>query len=263
MLKKYIYMYAILIKRPALVILLLLTYTSHAQQAASDFVKINKAYQGLRSLDMKVEYTLYKSWSSAEVLESEKGEIRKKGVYNFYTRVGTTETFQNKDYFFIVNHDDRQMLLLDVFRAGRKDAPQLLFNEIDTLLKFCSSVNFSREASGLHAYTLNFSQGMEYGKLKIVFDPSTYYISKICFYFNKPVQILSAQGEELEYKARLEINYSGMRGNARLLDIDFTYDKYLFQEKGILQLRDTYRSYTFMNQLSNKSAGKKQKGTTQ
>lgn len=233
-----------------LVLTLLSALIVHAQDAVKDFVLINKAYENARSYKMNVNYTLYKSWTSAEILQTQSGEVKWKSNKQMYTRIGESETYRFADYMMQVDNQSKRVLLMAVVDNDNyieDKTPSI--GRIDTLLKVCKKVEYTKESKENAAYLLTFDKKFDYGKVKVVFNPKTYLITQLIFFYNTAVQIPEG-AETIDYITRLHIDYSQISLKSKIPDNELNYAKYLVNNKGKLELRKEYTTYSFADQYT-------------
>lgn len=220
-----------------------------AQTASKDFVLINEAYAKAKSVSMQVNYTLFKSWSSNDILQKQTGEMKWKGPNQLYTRIGESETFRFSDYLMSVNHENKRVMLMAVVGNDNNSQSKTSFGKIDTLLKFCKTVDYSKEPDGNAAYTLTFDKKYELGKVKITFNTKTWFITQLIFFYNLPLQMPEG-AETVEYITRLQIDYTNISTRAAISDTELSYNKYILMKNNKPELRKEFSAYTFSDQYS-------------
>ena len=220
-----------------------------AQTASKDFVLINEAYSKAKSVSMQVNYTLYKSWFSNDILQKQSGEMKWKTANQMYSRMGESETFRFSDYLMSVNHENKRIILMAVIGTDNSSQSKTSMGKIDTLLKFCKTVEYTKEPEGHAAYTLTFDKKYEFGKVKITFNTKTWFITQLIFFYNLPLQMPEG-AETVEYITRLQIDYSNISTRAAISDADLSYNKYILLQNNKPELRKEFSSYTFSDQYS-------------
>lgn len=221
-----------------------------AQQAAIDFARMNKSYENIKGCKMNVKYTLYKSWTSNEILQTLNGEVKWKSASKTYYRIGTSETFRFNDYMMQVDNENKRILLFYVIDDNMGKAQMVpSAGGIDTLLKTCIKTEFTKETQNQSSYILTFNKKHEYSKVKIVFNSKSYIINQLIFFYNTPVQV--AEGAEtVDYVTRLQIDYQSISTKTKISDNELDYSKYIIYSKGKLELKKEFSDYTFIDQYS-------------
>lgn len=211
-----------------------------AQNAKEDFLKINKAYLN-RSLSMKVHYEVFKKWEDNVPLEKEEGEIKTNGIYK-YTKTGNIETVQNKDYYVIVDHEDKQISLLGTMGQEPKPDERLIMINLDSAIQSCTQVEFHKENKQQNSYTLVFPIS-EYQKVKIIFNKNTFLIEKMILHYREAEEY----DDDSKFPPRLEITYYDIDTNPTFAEDTFTSNRFLKKENKKYYCRDEYKGYKLTN----------------
>lgn len=167
-----------------------------------------------------------------------------------YTRIGESEIFRFADYMMQVDNQSKRVLLMAVVdnnNSSQDNAPSI--GRIDTLLKVCKKVEYVRESKENGSYLLTFDEKFEYGKVKIVFNTNSHLISQLVFFYNTTVQIPEG-AETIDYITRLQIDYTQISLKSKISDNEVNYAKYLINNKGKLELRKEYATYSFADQYT-------------
>lgn len=225
-------------------------WSSVAQNAKDDFLKINQAYQKHTVLHMKMKYEVYKNEQSITPLQTELGEVKLNGSSK-YTKISNIETLENNDYTMIVDGNDRHISLLK--KKIEKNSPaintDLMKMNLEKLLEQCEKVEYKKEAGNKSSYLLLMPAG-EYSRVKIIFNSSTFLIEKMVLYYSQKENLEALEGAEKE-APRLEITYYEVNTRPAFTSKEFAVENYLQKESGKWKGKGMYAGYTVYDSMNN------------
>lgn len=233
-----------------------------AQDAVTDFVKINEFFANHQKLSFNMVYTLYESDISDKILEQTTGLMKQDSML-VYSMSDSMETISNIDYSVFVDNMDKTISISKQQLAERKTKVSPV--EISELLKLCSDVKYKKENNKQASYTLSFEQA-EYTKIVIYFNTSTFFTDKFVFFF-RDASILEEElvvennnlnknikREEKEKPApRLEMAIKNLNTKPVFTKETFTYDSYLEIKDGKFIGKGKYADYEVRDLYTNMS----------
>lgn len=210
-----------------------------AQDAQSDFKRINDAYAKLQSTSAKVTYRLYESGQSVPV-QTTVGEMSFAQDYRYYHIDGIEIIYEGAHKNLYVNHD-AQVIYYNG-KVGRDPAtPE---PDIAAALKVCDRVE--REDLGAKGirYTLSFhSAPVEFNTIVLTISADNNLISELEVRYNTVTETYPADGPQItRLRMTYAYNQAGLEKPRRISD-------YLsLQDKTTASLHSTYQTYRFINQ---------------
>ena len=216
----------------------------YAQIAKEDFKKVNDAYRNTMNLSMDVTYKLYESYKSTTPKDILTGSFKKQDN-NILSNLLKIETMQNTKYKIIVDAANKILVVAD---------PQHYMNnaitvDIDSVLAFCSSVDYRETGQKLKVYKLNFDNiFFEYNSIEIFINKYTYFLDKLTLYFRDAVSIDKNDPDSPKEKPRLEIAYSSVNKDPKFGKNLFSEKKYIDINDGKFTCSALYKNYQLINQ---------------
>ena len=224
-------------------LLVFLTGNIHAlkaQDVKADVRKITEAYKNAKWLSMDVEYSLYKSHTSAMAAESEKATLRlSKELY--YYKAGPIELIKTAKLSLMVDHSSQALVL------GPSDFKQLrkpVDMDLDSILSQYKSVEYRKQDGESASYNFTFNTG-QYTSVKVIFNTRTFLIERMIMNYAKPLE-----DEGFTQQApRLEIIYRNTSTRTPFKEDIYSEKQYLTRVKGKYTVKPKFRHYSFVNQL--------------
>lgn len=226
---------------------LLLPHISAAQSIAEEWNAIREAYGQATSLTFDQTYHLYASRTSTEPVEELAGEVRKSDQC-LYQKVGPIQTMETTTYFFKIDHDQREMVVLGR-NSGESSLQALPTEGLDSLLENVADVKRSVTGANEVKYTLSGipGNGMIAG-YELYFNTQTNWVTRLVLYYR------SANGwietDEAD-SPRLEITYMNYRTQEPVSCEELDYTNYMTYDHGNWRPVSAYQSYHVINQLLN------------
>lgn len=230
-------------------ILICLSGVNQAQDAKSDFTKINLRYNESKNLNMKVCYELFQDYTSIVPFQKMDGLVKRKGDNMIY-KLGPLEVMHNKRFEVIANDEFKQIAMLEHKTKLFEWDEKLFLTRFDQTLQVYEKVNFSSKKNA-GVYDIK-TKGGQFTRIIIEFDKKTYAINKMVLYY-RDAQILNEYGTGKKDTPRIEITYSDINLNANLPDGDFSESKYVAYSGGKYTCTSPYKGYKLKVELFNKN----------
>ena len=211
---------------------------SRAQNAADDFLKINRAYEKHVTLSMDLVYNYYPDHTTGKISETEAGHIDRDGAQIHYT-LSDAETVQNDKYYTSVDHENKLIVVSERYKPSRT---RLMEVNIDSMLSFCSKVEYAEAGGGQKKYTLSFSS-YTYDEIEIVFDAESYLIGKLVLYYHDPVKTDEEDETGTAYAPRIEILYQNIKTEPVFEPNAFSETRFVYMENGQFKCKPDYKEY--------------------
>ncbi|PKP22737.1 MAG: hypothetical protein CVU05_02625 [Bacteroidetes bacterium HGW-Bacteroidetes-21] len=218
----------------------------NAQNASSDFKKINSAYLKT-SYTADVCYSVFQSSADITPLQSETGYYKlNASEKKTCMKLGQYYLINTPDFSFTLNSIEK-FISFSKNKANTKlnsnsyKNTELMLKMVDTLLHYSKSVKYNEISSKLGEYIL-FPGFGDYNKVRIRFDRYNFLITEIEFFYKRNQNLTNIAGKEA--KPRLKIVYSNIVVNPTFTKDDFSYLQYLNESDGKYSLKSSYSNYT-------------------
>lgn len=200
-------------------------------QPAVELKKISDRFNTPASYSADLVYAYYDTYITQEAGEKMNGKYIKKNT-STYLKIGYTETVTTDSYIFSVDHEDKNIEILERKKKTGKPSNPLSF-KLDTLLKLKHTIRPIQSNAGIGIYEIE-SDFMEYEKVQIHFNKKTYDMVKMVLFFSTQMEeefIEHEGGFEVVEKEgtapRLEISYNNIKVNEEISDEVFSYNKFV------------------------------------
>lgn len=223
-----------------------------AQNADSDFKKINEAYLTNKNISMKIVYEIFKDYKSSKPFKSESGELKQNGFLQ-YKRTGNIETIQTTKYFLSVNHDQKVISLSSLHVVDTVNFLSQFYDPkvVSYYLAKCKEKKFHKENSRLNSYYLEMADSNQ-DAIKIYFNSKTFFVEKLVMYFRRKINV-EQNSDGVKQRPRIEITYYDIELNKTYKLEEFAYDKFLYQ-KGVKWLaKQQYEAYKVYYSMPSKN----------
>lgn len=248
--KKYI-MYALL---------LVVSSGMKAQDYIADYKKAFSIFEA-PSYEMKMEYLLYPTYSSTQVIEREYIHIKKEGEQYNVDQFGV-KAIQNNEYVLVIA-EDYNLIAIDrkPEKADNKkidpETQQKLDNVLEELTKKLGldTLNFQNSEptykvenatndKGERVYTFTFESG-KYEKMIVYFTNDTK-LKKQIMYYREPVEIEIGKFS----KVRVQINFLNQVLNPNFKDNQFSISQYVsIKDNEVVKALGKYSDFDVINHL--------------
>ncbi len=228
-------------KKILIAIFLLAGYLVPAQDAKTDFEKINRMYYQSEQLRMDVRYDLFFD-NEVKPADSESG-VYKRNKNEYYLKQAGNEMLVTGEHLIAVDHSSKVMIVETA--KGHVNPANPLKMDLDSLLRFYEKIEFYKTGARqeLSAYRFSFKNGL-YQSIEVVFDPATFYVKEIISLYREKMP----DAANVNRKARLRMSFSGM-GTTSVFDNDFKPSHYVTAGKNKLVPAAAYTNYKLLTNL--------------
>lgn len=215
-------------------------------KARADFKKVNRLYASTVSYSLDIQYLVFDNHTAGNMVEQKAGKYVKSGERS-YMQVLNTETIINKERTIVMNHEDKFILISDT--KPLQISP--LQTNVDTMLKWCSSIRVKETGSAERQYTLFFSEKeeIEFSKIEVVINLNDYSIRKLVLCYNQEMPLDENDYYAKEKKPRLEIVYKAFKPATSVNTALFTESTYVSYTNSTYKGIGKYAAYEVINQL--------------
>lgn len=178
--------------------------TSPIEKTKADLKKTNLLYASTPSFSMDIQYAVFDSHVGGNLVEQKTGTYVKHESMS-YSKILNIETIINPKTTVIVNHDDKFIVITDT----KKIELSPLQTNLDSLLKWCSSIKMQDIGVTERRYTMSFTEEEEdeFSKIELAINLSNNSIKKMTLYYNQEMPLTENDYYAKEKKPRLEITY--------------------------------------------------------
>lgn len=226
-----------------LVILLALSVSVlQAQDAKTDFKRINDTYLALEKISMSVNYELF---FDNDKMRSDKEEgLYRRDKNQYYMKQAGNEMLITEKHMVMIDNESKTII---VDRSkGRTTAMSPLPAELDSIMSFYDKIEFYKTGANnaLSAYTFKLKKG-PYANVTVVFDPATMLIKEIV---NTYREKMPDQKNKLR-TARLKTVFTPIPAGVQTGELNIS--NYVTSTNNKLMLTNKYKSYKLLTNLKN------------
>lgn len=206
-----------------------------------DLVKVNEVFLTAPAYTIQSTYTLY-TGAAITPTETFKGTIKKDGA-NMYYKLGQTEIFINDKKQFLIQHTEKLAVINPNYSGDDKNYNlQVVGDKIDALKKLTDNIKYA-ESNGVASFKYYTKSGQPL--LELYYNKTTYYITKMVVF--KQLDDLSNKGQAGKENYKIIIEYNSVQlGTKNITPSDFSFDKYVVNDRGIYKLKPSYNQYTLV-----------------
>lgn len=202
--------------------------------------KINERILEARHYSCEMSYQIFNAHNDSQAMETISGYYRRSGS-NEHSMLLGIETIQNEDERVVVDTSGQSIVLI-----APVVKPQLIEENLQLALASCNNILL---VSGTGQSILRFlpdERSMTNIKsMEIVYDNDKFFIRSITMcYTNTPIP-----GFDKVTNPKVVIAYSNI-STSHIPNSEFKIDPYLEKKNNTYKVTDTYKDYTFFNQLS-------------
>ncbi len=227
-------------------VLILLTTCSvlgFTQKPKEYFQRINENYAGLSSMQMMLNYKLYRGTNSNDIVDEYFNTICI-SENTSYRKVYTDEIIRRDDLTIVLDHEFKTIQLINSVANEMSviDDQQLKQN-----LKNCKDIRIREKEQSIEI-GLVFQDGLSlpFGKAVVTVDKN-YWIQKIVFYYNIQLNFSQDSFNPDYGQPRLEIDYTDLKKKWKDKEGITQIDKYLTLEDGVYKPTDLYKGYEIID----------------
>jgi len=188
---------------------------------------IHSNYEGLSSLELALDYKLYRGYQSNDVLESY-SSVYKRVENRSYRRIGNTEFVTVGDVSLNINHENRNMFV------SKAIAEKPLDMDVNETLKWCRDVKVKEQKEGINL-RLVLAEGTDipYAAIEVKMDKKCW-IEQVVFFYAVQVDFSGTYfDKDLDYP-RLEVTYQKVKKRYK------DKENLLSMERFIVPVNDSY-----------------------
>lgn len=166
-----------------------------------DYLKKIKAnYEGIESLEIQMQYKLYKGYVSNQLFQSYNSIYYKDGA-STYRKIDQTEIIGNEKMTVKINHSEKAIMLSSPMPASAFDA------DLEGTIAFCSDILVARGAKETTiSMLIKAKTDLPYGRVDIKID-NNFWIKEMTLYYSQLLDFSeSYQQKDMAYP-RLVISY--------------------------------------------------------
>lgn len=217
-----------------------------AEKAKADFKKVNDLYSSTASYSLDIQYSVYDNHTGGNLVEQKSGKYIKYQDMS-YSKVLEIETVVNPKRTVVVNHEDKFIVITDT----KKMSLSPLQTNVDSLLKWCSSIKVQDLGTTERHYTLNFTDDdeVEFSRIELYINLSNYSIKKMVLCYNQEMPLTQNDYYAKEKKPRLEIVYKTFTASPPVSAALFAEGTYVTQENNAYKGKGKTATYEVINQL--------------
>jgi len=226
------------------------------KMASEDLKKVNAYYKANPLMTVETNYMAFDEHGPSNMRESKNG-LYCRNADSYYTKILSIETLCTGNIIINVDHEDKLIVVAD----NKEKEMNPLNHNIDSLLLFCTDVNYKSINTAERIYTLDFSENdfSEYEKIDLVVDVKNYRYSKIILYYRAAMNLTNDyQGEEKP--PRLEISYKNYR-TAVLSKPLLEQSNYILVSSGKLMPANRFKKYQILDQRNKIRFGQNKQGS--
>lgn len=221
-----------------IVFLSVFLHQAHSQTAKDDFNKINEAYAFCSRISINVVLKFFDDETTKVANTTETGTILRQGR-NYYSDLFDVITIRNERCNLLVDTDNKT---IRVEKPKNETASSIISVEIDSALKFCSSVAVFKMGANLRMYKLTFNT-WEFKNIEIYFSTTTFLIEKLHLIYPGAMQ---PNGKRQQFPPRVEIEYHNDCSD-RFNEEKFSEQTFISITNENVVLTPAYQHYQLLN----------------
>lgn len=230
--------------RRILVSLLLVLFSTSAFSGKGEKIlkEVRANYEDLRSLELTLEYTLYKGYESENIEQQYLGDFRRNGS-NSYRRIHNTEFISNKDYLIKVNHDQK---MIAVSSPPEETA---LNGDLKKSLKWCKDVQVRTKGdNSVLSLVLKSQSDIPYSVVDIEIDKK-FWIQQVTFYYSRLMDFSESYTSKDLHLPKLVVKYNKLKKKWKDKDGVCETGNYISEYNGKIHPVEKFNDYRILNLL--------------
>lgn len=205
--------------------------------------KVERDYFSNNDSSLKLDYSLYTSYSSKNISENYKGLLISYHK-NKYLKIHNTEFLQTSTKSIKINHDQKIML---VFNKPQLDSNTNPMNLTSLLKNYKNKKLVDKGDYWICSLQTGKYTQMVYGKIEIYINKKNYTVEKQIFYILEKAPYKDNRGNEKFDYPRLEITFKEAVVNEKVKKEIFNLNNYIQFIDGKILPSKKYLSYTLQN----------------
>lgn len=224
-------------------LLFFILLTSHAFSArVNEYIeKINANYLGLSSLELEMEYKLFKGHNSAEVVDTYTSTLKMEGKKS-HRRIYDDEIITNDDLTLVINHQLRTIEIMPVVQEA------IIDKNIQKNIKNCKDIQLFEIDDNTKKITLQFKEisSLPYSRVDIYVDKD-FWVTQIIFFYATQLNFSGSSFTQEFGFPRLEVNYSSFNKSWRDKEGITNTAKYITISENTVNPAPLYQDYKILN----------------
>jgi hypothetical protein len=228
--------------------------TAQLNEVSADLKKLNTQFTKRRYTYL-VKYTLYDSYTSSKVIETQQMEVK---MWDMMVNIKNKhfQGVKNKDHYVYINYDQKVMMLNAVnnYSADMKQLKELeKMIDLDTLLQNYKRVDALNLSEGLKGYRFHLESSETYAYSDIIINTRTGMLDKMVLYYAQTLTDLlghTPQEQTKQNKPRMEILFNNFVVTPKLQPNYFSLQPYVAKAAKRYEPTETYKGYKFINNIN-------------
>lgn len=201
---------------------------------------IRLRYEEMSSVDMLMQYNLYKGFESSEIHSSYQAVYRRDGN-NFYQKIDNYEIIMNEQYSISINHENGLMII------SKPSSLNLFDSNLESSLSQCQNVTVSRKGKLVTlSLILKQKSSIPFSRVDVTSN-SNYEIQKLTLFYAHETNFSDSYFNPVMDRAKLEINYLSTKSTWKDETGIFKSEKYFTDQKTELKPASLYASYQLVD----------------
>ena len=213
------------------------------QTAAEDFKKISSAFGNNQNISMNIEYNVYENHAAKISIDNQKGFYRRNGS-SICNRLMNYESLTAEGKTLIVDESERK---ITIGKASKVPMPGPASIDIEKSISLFGKITLSDISRNEKCYhlTLKKNAAAFYEKIEVYFNPQTYTVSRMVFYYSRAVDF---SGGTKAQKPRVELQFNDVVTKPRFSDDEFSFSRFVVKKGKLYQPSEKYKGYKVIEQ---------------
>jgi hypothetical protein len=210
------------------------------KEASALVKKINEKILNAKHYSCEMNYQVFNTHKDSQPLETISGFYKRSGS-NEHSMLLGIETIQNEHERVVVDTSGQSIVL-----TQPTVKPQLIEENLQSALASCNKISLTNAGGQSIIRFIPDDRSMTNIKsMEIVYDNDRFFITSISIcYVNTPIP-----GYDKVSNPKIVIAYSNIN-TSHIPNSEFKTDSYLSKKNNTYKVMETYKDYTFFNQLS-------------
>lgn len=219
----------------------LLSFQGFSISAKSFLSKMTANYSKLNSLEINLDYRLYKGFDGTEVIEHYQSRYCRSIEGNTYRKIDNVELISTKNYSLKLDHEEKEAVL------SKPTALSLIDVDIKETLKRCADVRIKEVDKGfIVQLIIQAKQDIPYAFIALETD-GDYWIDKVTFYYSTQANFSGNYfDQDIDYP-RLEVQYGKVKKDWADEENLLSIANYLDVSQPEAKMQGIYRDYTLFD----------------
>lgn len=215
----------------------LLSFQGFSISAKSFLSKMTANYAKLKSLEINLDYRLYKGYNGTEVLEHYQSQYCRSAEGNIYRKIGNVELIHTKHYSITLDHEEKEAVL------SKPSTSSLIDADINETLKRCADVRIKEVDKGfIVQLIIQSKQDIPYAFITLETDKD-YWIDQITFYYSTQANFSGNYFDQDIAYPRLEVQYGTVKKDWTDKENLLSTSSYLDVSQPEAKMQGIYKDY--------------------